>query len=57
MAGLLAGLLALGVIGVSINALTIVGLADIERHGHLVRSHIRAAAVGADTAVLQSRLE
>lgn len=51
MSSLLAGLLAIGIIGVSVDALREIGLADVEGNGLDVWSHIGSRSVGAHTFV------
>lgn len=56
MSSLLAGLLAIGIIGMSVDALSEIGLADVEGDGLDIRADIGSAAVGADTLELQGFL-
>jgi hypothetical protein len=56
LSSLLASLLAVRIIGVGVDALAKVGLADVEGDGLEVRRHIGSGAVGADAAELQGFL-
>jgi hypothetical protein len=56
VSSLLAGLLAIGIVGVSLNALREIGLADVEGDGLDVWSDIGSRSVGAHTVVHKSFL-
>lgn len=51
MSSVLAGLLAIGIVGVSLDALREIGLTNVERDGLDVWSHIGSRSVGAHTVV------